>query len=112
MDILNITLGFANIIIGLIMIVLSIPLKKGLIKMNVFYGVRIPKSFDSEENWYKINKYGANRLILWAFPIIVIGLIAFFIPFNENEVFLWIFSLAPLIVLIPTVEIILYARKI
>ncbi len=52
--------------------------------MNEIYGVKIPKSFTSEENWYKINTYGAKVvIILHGIPLILFGIIGFFIPFRS-----------------------------
>jgi hypothetical protein len=112
MEEINIILGISNVIVGLIMIALFIPLKKGLVKMNIAYGVRIKKSFESEENWYTINKYGAKRFMFWSIPLILVGLFTFFIPLNENEILILLFACAPLIVLIPTIETLLYAKKL
>ena len=29
--------------------------------MNHLYGIRIKKSFESEDSWYKINEYGGKQ---------------------------------------------------
>jgi hypothetical protein len=55
----SIYLGIANIFCGLLFIAISIPLLKDSIKMNRYYGIRFQKSYESEENCYKINKFGA-----------------------------------------------------
>lgn len=109
---INIILGLSNVITAIIMILVVIPLKNGSIKMNQIYGMRISKAFESDENWYKINKYGANRFIIWTIPLFIIGLITFFIPFNNNGILIPIFALAPLIIIIPTVETYIYAKKL
>ena len=112
MEMINIILGLTNILIGLIMILLVYPLKKGLIKMNWWYGFRFSVSFKSDENWYNINKYGAKRFMFWAIPLLIIGLIAFVIPFNENFLLILLFSFLPLIVLIPAFESYLFAKNL
>ena len=112
MDTINIIIGFSNLFCAVLFIVLAIPLKNGKIKMNRLYGVRIPKSFDSEENWYKINKYGAERMIIWAIPLIAIGFISFFITFYRNVLLISVFSAAPLIILIPVIEVFFYAKRL
>jgi hypothetical protein len=35
------------------------------------------KAFESEENWYKINRYGAQRFIIWSVAIIISGIAIF-----------------------------------
>jgi hypothetical protein len=94
------------------MIILAIPLKKGMIKMNWLYGFRFKKSFESDENWYKINEYGARRFIFWAVPLLIIGGLSFVIPFGGNEPLILLFAFAPLIVLIPAIESYLYAKNL
>ena len=112
MEMINVILGLTNILIALIMIVLAYPLKKGLIKMNWWYGFRFSVSFKSDENWYNINKYGAKRFMFWAIPLMIIGLIAFVIPFNENFLLILLFSFLPLIVLIPAYESYVFAKNL
>ena len=112
METINIVLGISNLTCGLLVILLSIPLKKGSIKMNKFYGFRISKSFKSEENWYKINKYGAERFLFWSIPLLIIAAITFLIPFDSDSIVFWIFLLAPLIILIPVIETLRYAKNL
>lgn len=81
----NIMTGITNILVGLLIIILNIPLTKKKIKMNRWYGMRIPKSFESEENWYKINEYGGKIFIYWSIPIILIGIISLFLPPLGNK---------------------------
>jgi len=49
-DDVNSYIGISNIFCAFLMILLSLPLKYGKIKMNKVYGVRIQKSFKSEKN--------------------------------------------------------------
>ena len=48
----NIILGLSNCIIGVLMILLCIPLKKGIVKMNMLYGKRW-----GIETSYKVKKH-------------------------------------------------------
>ena len=56
----NLIFGLTNILVGGLLLALSIPLIKGKVKMNYLYGVRFKKSFESEENWYALNRYGGR----------------------------------------------------
>lgn len=113
MDVINIILGSSFIIAGAIFILISIPLLRGSVKMNDWYGVRFRKSFESDENWYKINRYGARQLIKWSVLLILIGAVTFFIPFENNETRIIIFSFLPVIVIIPPViKTYQFARKL
>jgi len=76
----NLIIGIVNIAGGLLLILLSIPLLAEKIPMNRFYGFRIPKSLESRENWFKINKYGGKQLIFWSMILIIIGMSYCFFP--------------------------------
>jgi hypothetical protein len=64
-----------SVFCGILFIVISLPLLRGSIPMNRFYGFRISKAFASDTNWYAINKYGAKVLILWSIVMIVSGVL-------------------------------------
>lgn len=107
----NIIVGILNIFCGLLFVGLSIPLYKERIKMNHLYGVRFSNSFVSDENWYKINKYGAKRMMLWSIPLFVIGITIIFLP-PLNEILMILLTFFPCIILIPAIESYLYAKKL
>ena len=111
MTTLSIILGISNIFVGLICIALAIPLRAGKVRRNALYGVRFPKSLASDEAWYAINRFGATRLIVWAVPLILLGVVTFFLPLDPSGWLLWVVALAPLIVLVPAVESWLFARR-
>ncbi len=105
--------GLLNIAVGLVLIAVSIPLVKRRIKPNHGYGFRISKAFESEENWYRINEYGGRQMIKWSVVIILIGLVTLFIPLGpEDHVLALLFGLAPVLILIPAIQTILWARKL
>ena len=112
MDMVNIILGISNIFIGILMIIISIPLVQKSISMNEIYGVRFKKSFESEENWYKINAYGGKQLIIWSVPLIVFGVVTFFLPLKNNELRIILVACAPLIVLVPAFTSYRYSKKL
>ncbi|MDD2360583.1 MAG: SdpI family protein [Lawsonibacter sp.] len=106
-------ISILHIITGLLFIALSIPLVKGSLKMNTFYGVKIKKAYESEENWIKINKYGGKRLIFWSTVLICIGIITLFVNISANSLLFFVLVFAPIIVLIPCIiEIYIFANKL
>jgi len=107
----NTIVGLMNISAGFLITILCIPLVKRKIKMNRWYGMRIPKSFKSEENWYKINEYGGKIFIYWSIPIVLIGIISLFLP-PLGEKGTIILGLVPLLVILPTIQLLIYSRKI
>lgn len=104
--------GLSNIITGLVVIAACIPLLRDNIAMNRWYGIRFRKSFESEENWYAINSYGAQRMILWSVIIVNFGILSFFVPISGRGVLQYMISGAPVLLLIPAIESWLFARKL
>jgi len=72
-----------SIFCGILFIVISLPLLRGSIPMNRFYGFRISKAFTSDENWYAINKYGAEVLIVWSMVMIAAGVLLLFVGLSS-----------------------------
>lgn len=105
-------LGLSNIFVGILIIALCIPLLNDKIRMNRWYGIRLPKSYTSDENWYKINRYGAKRMILWSVVLVLIGIAAFFIPADGERKLGLALAWAPLILIIPAIESWLFSKKL
>jgi hypothetical protein len=97
---LNLTFAVVNIVCGIIFILISLPLAARKIPMNPIYGFRITKAFDSDENWYAINHYGAKQLIFWSALLIVIGLLYLVFPISDpsEQRLTVIFAVAPIII--------------
>ena len=104
--------ALSNIFVGVLIIAVSIPLQKNKIRMNCWYGMRFRKSFESNENWYKINEYGARKMILWSIVIIVIGILTFLVPLETRGSFSLAIRCAPLILIIPVIQTWLFAKKL
>ena len=112
----NIFLGSVNLGFAIVITAICIPLVKCKIRMNPWYGVRIPKSFESEENWYKINAYGGKRMIVWALLPAVVGIAAFFLPLDSDAsgtlLLTLLLAIAPLVAILPPIiEIVIFSRK-
>jgi uncharacterized membrane protein len=58
---------------GILIIAVSIPLVFNKIPPNHIYGFRLKKAFESEQNWYAINQYGAKVMIVWSCIMIAAG---------------------------------------
>ena len=112
----NILLGISNLSIAVLVILMSIPLFRGDVKMNRIYGARFKKSFVSDENWYKINRYAAKQLIMWSIPLFLLGIAAFLVDFgtdgNVKTGLVLAFAFAPLIIVIPALMSWLYSRRL
>ena len=112
MDTTAMVMGLTIICSAVIVILISIPMLKRKIPMNRWYGARFKKSFESEENWYRINAYSAKQLILWTIPILIIGIVTLFLPLEGNTGLFNAIAFSPLLVCVPCLLSYRYARKL
>jgi hypothetical protein len=70
----------ADILFGVLLFAVSMPLVYRKVPMNDLYGVRIRAAFESEQRWYDINAYGGRQLAKWSWLPICSGVAGFFIP--------------------------------
>lgn len=70
-----IIIGISCVFTALVLVLVSIPLVRGRVAMNKTYGVRFPKAFESETNWYAINTYGGKQLILSSIGVAIAGVL-------------------------------------
>ena len=113
MDAVNIVFGVSYVAMGLLLIIICIPLLRGAIGPNPWYGVRLPKSFASPEVWYEVNRYGAKQVILWSLPILLLGIICFFVPLKQNQTLAMLLAIAPLVLLVvPAVKIFRFLKSL
>jgi uncharacterized membrane protein len=111
MDIAALIFGIMWILSGCLLVALARPLVKGEVGMNHWYGVRVRQSFESEEKWLKINRYGGEQLALGGALIILWGALTLFMDL-EDEVLLMTSTLVPLaIIVVVAVRSVLYARR-
>lgn len=113
MSLENITFGTSLLGTGLLLVAVCFPLTKDRIKPNRFYGVRLPKSYQSTENWYKMNRYGGKQLMNCGLAMALCGALAFFLPIQGNEALIQCFAWLPLLLLImPVIQIFRYSKTI
>jgi hypothetical protein len=112
LDPVALTVGLSWTLTGLLIIGLAMPLLRGRVAPNSLYGVRFRESFQSENAWYAINRYGGKRLIIWAVPLMLLGIGCFFLPLQSRPALAVIVALAPLLcVLAPACETWRFARR-
>src|SRR5436309_1866622 len=95
MDPVAITIGCAWTLAGLLIIVLAIPLVSGGVGRNRLYGIRLRQSFQSDDAWYAINRFGGKQLIVWAVPLIPVGIACLFLPLQSHPGLALTIGLAP-----------------
>jgi hypothetical protein len=112
----NILLGILNISCGVLFLLLSIPLVMKKVPMNSIYGFRISKAFDSEANWYEVNRYGGRQLIQWSILLIIIGTLYFTFPMDSSrsELANALTGVAPIAIcpVVAIVKTMLYAKQL
>jgi hypothetical protein len=67
----------------LISILLSVPLILRRVKMNKYYGVRIPEAFRSPQRWLQINHFGGMLLLAWGMAVGITGGVGFLFEPNQ-----------------------------
>ena len=60
---------------SLLMIGLSVPLIRGRIKPNHWYGFRIPLTLNNPDIWYPANRYGGWLLLIYGLVLLVVSLV-------------------------------------
>jgi hypothetical protein len=109
MESVNLKAAITLVCLGIILVAVSIPLYFGKIRMNCYYGFRVRKAFESNENWYLINRYGAKSLMCWSAVIIAIGITCVFI---DPQAVLTVSKIAFVSVVVPVVQTLYYARSL
>ena len=68
-----------HLLAALVAIAVALPLIAGKVKMNAWYGVRIPAAFESEARWFEINRHGGRLLLLWGCAIAATAVVGLFL---------------------------------
>jgi hypothetical protein len=58
-----------HLLAAILTIAMSVPLIRRKVRMNAWYGCRIPEAYRSEEAWLEINEYGGRLLLFWGISI-------------------------------------------
>jgi hypothetical protein len=83
-------------ITGLIFSILSIPLIKRKVKMNNWYGIRLPQTMENENVWYDVNEKVGRYIFFFGLLICTLSLLFYFYPVID-EVYTIFILLAVLI---------------
>lgn len=97
------------LVVGIVLILVSFPLYLGKIKRNSVYGFRISKAFESEENWYAINRYGARAMMLWSVVLAIFGIACMYV---QPQNVMTIANIGFLSIGVPILLTLLFARTL
>ncbi len=111
MDAPGILIGLMDVMVGGLVIILAGPLIRGQVKMNHWYGVRVRRAFESEEKWRDVNRFGGRQLRMWGSIILAAGFVALLFDLGSNPSLLLLFAFTPLLILIPAMRAVVYARR-
>tara|TARA_R110001592_G_scaffold44644_4_gene143393 strand:+ start:13845 stop:14174 length:330 start_codon:yes stop_codon:yes gene_type:complete len=67
-------LALINLVVASLVGFLCMPLLLGKIRMNQWYGMRVSAAFRSNENWYRINSWGARCFIAWSVVLALLSI--------------------------------------
>ncbi len=73
-------IAIIHVIVGLLVVAVSVPLVMGKVRMNPWYGIRIPEAFKSEARWLEINRYGGRLMLWWGISIMVVASLGLALP--------------------------------
>jgi len=91
----------------------SLPLIARAVPMNRVYGIRIPKAFVSDANWYAINAYGGKLLAVYGLALVAFGLFARDAAPPPSSPWTAVFIVGPMLLVLPLLGLInSYARRL
>lgn len=111
MDLVSFVVSLCCLLSALTTMALAIPLLMGKVDRNAFYGIHLPEAFESEEAWRALNRYGAERLLIWSAPVLGFGIVALVTPLAGRPGLAVLFGLTPLLILGAIVQTVLFARR-
>jgi hypothetical protein len=76
--------AFVDFAIATLFVALALPLALRKVRMNIWYGLRIPQAYLSNESWYDINEYGGKQMLLWSLPAVVAGICCSVVPIRGS----------------------------
>ncbi len=104
---------YVHVGLGALIALISIPLVLRKVPMNRAYGVRIPKAFVSDENWYEINAYGGKLLLGFGLFLLVFAVVGWDAAPPPRSPWALVWLAAPLFVLAPLLALIYaFARRL
>ena len=77
-------------ITGLIFSGLAIPLIRKKVKINSWYGIRIPQTMENEKVWYKVNEIMGKYIFVFGMLISILSLYFTLNPTNPEFIMIYI----------------------
>lgn len=114
MDVVSLTVGLCNMACGIVFALVGMLLAVCRIPKGAWYGFRLSNAMVSDENWERVNRFGGQRLVVWAMPLMLAGVICVFLAFPSPDTWMAPVGLFPIciFVVIPISETVIYARSL
>jgi hypothetical protein len=98
--------------IGLLTAAFAIPLVLRKVPRNRYYGIRLPKAFESDRYWYEINAYGGKIFLVYGLLLTVFGITSQGLAPSPTSIWMAVFIVGPLLVMFPLLMLInAYAKR-
>ena len=90
------------------------PLRNRRVPRDGVYGFKFRQALASDAHWYRINEYGARRMLPWSGLILAVGavLVAFAVVAPGAELLCWCGPYIPAVLLLPALQSWLFARSL
>lgn len=95
--------------IEIIFMAISIPLIKRKVKINNWYGIRLPETMKNEKVWYEVNEKGGKHLFVFGVIISLVSILFYLGAFFSSVV---AFIIMTVLILIGTVLLVIKASSI
>jgi hypothetical protein len=110
---MSILLACINLGVAVLFIALGIPLARGRVHRNPWYGVRTAAAMASPENWDILNRYGGRRMVFAGVLLAIAGVVGLFVDFARTGLGAVLYALAPLWAIIPpTIGVLALGRRL
>ncbi len=84
------TLLVMYVFCGLLLIVLAIPMLRGKVPPNPWYGFRVPSTLSDPTRWYKANRYAGRWLLLTGIITVAAAVALYFVPGLSVDTYAWL----------------------
>lgn len=114
MEPISLVVGLCNICCGIIFALVGAVLAICRIRKGAWYGFTVPNAVASDRNWEQVNRFGGRRLVVWALPLVLLGIVSVLLAFPTPESWMAPIGLLPIFVcvMIPILETVSFARTL
>lgn len=103
------TIFIIYLFVGILFMAISIPLIMRKVKINNWYGVRLPQTMKNKEIWYEVNKQSGKHLFAFGIVISLLSILFYLVEFFSSVV---AFIIMTVLILIGTVLLVIKASSI